>query len=45
MKKEMLKGEAHKKGGKHDGIKPKDRPLGNKKNPSEYKSFNGEIID
>ena len=44
MRKEMLKGEGHKKGGKHDGIKPKDRPLGNKKNSTDYKNFETYIL-
>ncbi len=45
MRKSMLKGEAHKKGKKHDGIKPADRPVGSKKNISDYTNFQGEPIE
>ncbi|MCY6370771.1 hypothetical protein [Clostridium ganghwense] len=45
MRKPMLKGEAHKKGQKQDGIKPADRPARSRKNDPQYTNFQGESID
>lgn len=45
MRSKILKGETHKKGKKHDGIKPEDRGSKNKKNPPEYSNFQGNELD
>lgn len=42
----IYRGEKHKKGGKHDGIRPEDRiEKRDKKSSSQYENHNGEKID